>query len=55
VAAALLDIFDTYGDPLIVQNDQGKEFEGEVTKLLKIRKIKHIQSSPYHPQSQGKV
>lgn len=55
VAAALKDIFDTYGDPSIVQNDKGKEFEGEVAKFLKLRSIKHVKSSPYHPQSQGKV
>ena len=40
--------------PEIIQCDQGTEFKGQVTKLLRRRKVKVIRSSAYHPQSQGK-
>ena len=55
VLKQLKSVFDNYGYPLITQTDQGKEFEGSVRRFLLERGIKFIQSSPFHPQSQGKV
>ena len=51
----LKSIFDVYGYPTIVQHDRGHEFKGEVTKFLKSNGVEQIKSSPYHPQSNGKV
>lgn len=51
----LRNVFENFGYPHIVQCDQGHEFKGEVKVFLQKHGIKHITSSPYHPQSQGKV
>jgi len=48
-------IFAEFGKPKIIQHDRGREFDGEVKRLLKVLNIKNIKSRPYHPQSQGKV
>lgn len=48
-------IFSTYGFPYIIQHDKGSEFSGDVKLFLQAHKIKTIVSSPFHPQSQGKV
>jgi transposase InsO family protein len=48
-------IFSEFGKPKIIQHDCGKEFSGQVKRLLQKLKIKDIKSRPYHPQSQGKV
>ena len=48
-------IFEVFGCPAIVQCDNGGEFLGDFSKYLKENKISVIQSSPNHPQSQGKV
>lgn len=44
-----------HGRPKDLQHDQGCEFKGAVERLMASMKVKVIQSSPYHPQSQGKV
>lgn len=55
VAIALRDIFFDFGQPDIMQCDNGKEFQGNVKKFLEKKKINVIHGRPYHPQSQGKV
>ena len=55
IAKHLQEIYCEHGPPKMVQHDQGKEFRGEVQRLFKSLAIKDIQSSAYHPQSQGKV
>lgn len=55
ISAVFKRFFSDFGKPDIVQNDQGSEFKGDVARLLKQLSIKQIMSSPYHPQSQGKV
>jgi len=46
----------TYGTPPILQNDQGANFISEVFKnTCKILKIKKIQSTVFHPESQGSI
>ena len=55
IAGHLERVFQTYGQPKIVQHDQGKEFDGHVKELLEKYHVKQVRSAPYHPQSQGKV
>lgn len=55
IAKHLREIYCEHGPPKMVQHDRGKEFRGEVQRLFNSLKIKVIQSSAYHPQSQGKV
>ena len=55
IAKHLNEIYTEHGPPNILQHDQGKEFKGAVQKLMESYQVKVIQSSPYHPQSQGKV
>ncbi|CAC5397909.1 unnamed protein product [Mytilus coruscus] len=55
VAAKLREIYAEFGNPKILQSDQGSEFKGVVTRLCKDMNIKLIYSSSYHPQSQGKI
>ena len=55
VAKELKAIFDTFGNPKIVQNDRGTEFKQDVSRLLKVRDIRQIFSSPYLPESQRKL
>jgi len=43
-----------YGNPNIVQTDQGANFVSEVFQnTCKLLKIKKIQSTAFHPESQG--
>jgi len=45
-----------YGTPSIVQTDQGANFVSEVFKnTCKLLKIKKIQSTAFHPESQGSI
>lgn len=39
----------------MLQHDQGREFRGAVQRLMESMQVRIIESSPYHPQSQGKV
>lgn len=55
IAQHLADIYMEHGPPKVLQHDQGCEFKGAVKRLMESMKVKVIQSSPYHPQSQGKV
>lgn len=55
IAKHLHMIYNEHGTPKIVQHDQGREFRGAVEQLMHALKVKIIRSSPYHPQSQGKV
>ncbi|XP_078693322.1 uncharacterized protein LOC144923020 [Branchiostoma floridae x Branchiostoma belcheri] len=43
------------GTCTIVQSDNGTEFKDKVEELLKLQNTELIHSSPYHPESQGKV
>jgi transposase InsO family protein len=46
----------TYGTPQILQTDQGANFISEVFKnTCKILRIKKIQSTAFHPESQGSI
>ncbi len=55
ISRHLEDIYSEHGLPKGIQHDRGKEFKGAVKKLMDSLHVKRIQSSPYHPQSQGKV
>jgi transposase InsO family protein len=45
-----------YGAPSIVQTDQGANFVSEVFKnTCKLLRIKKIQSTAFHPESQGGI
>ncbi|GFR89592.1 YG31B [Elysia marginata] len=56
VAEALFDIFTRVGFPKEIQPDRGQQF---MSKLLQefnsLSNIKHIFSTPYHPQTNGVV
>lgn len=54
-AQQLVDIYHEHGPPRIVQSDNGKEFKGSVKTMLRMLKVKTVNSRPYRPQSQGKV
>ena len=46
----------TYGTPRIIQTDQGANFISEVFKnTCRILGIKKIQSTAFHPESQGSI
>ena len=55
VAGVLLQIFSDIGPPLRIQSDQGTEFKGVVHTLMTSLGVQILHSTPYHPQSQGKV
>ena len=55
VAAELKTIYMENGPPIVLQSDQGSEFKGAVKGLCRKLKVKMVHSSPYHPQSQGKI
>lgn len=46
--------FSTFGLPKIIQSDQGTNFTSKLFKqVVSELNIKHVKSSPYHPESQG--
>ena len=52
----LKDFLDKYGNPKIIQSDNGGEFTANIIKnLLKDRNIIFINSSAHHPQTNGVV
>ena len=54
VVKALTKFFSTFGLPKIIQSDQGTNFMSKVfAQVMKELKVKHVKSSPYHPESQG--
>jgi len=55
VALALSELYMEVGPPKVLQADNGGEFKKAVEKLCKTLAVKIVRSSPYHPQSQGKV
>ncbi|MES9879582.1 MAG: DDE-type integrase/transposase/recombinase, partial [Sedimenticola sp.] len=55
VRIQLQDIYNQTGTPSIIQCDNGGEFKGQVLTYCAKHRIKVINSSPYHPQSQGKI
>jgi transposase InsO family protein len=55
VAKYLKKIYIEHGQPRVLQSDRGGEFRKSVAKLMKSLKVKVIKSSPYRPQTQGKV
>lgn len=56
VAKALTTVFSRFGFPQEIQSDLGTDFTSELMKLfLDEFHIRHIKSSPLHPQSQGQI
>jgi len=54
VAEALCEVFSRTGIPLEMLTDQGSVFTGKLTsELCKLLRIKHLKTSPYHPQTDG--
>nr|XP_033958099.1 uncharacterized protein LOC117460658 [Pseudochaenichthys georgianus] len=54
ITKALLKFFSMFGLPKVVQTDQGTNFMSKVfARVLDTLGIKHVTSSPYHPESQG--
>ena len=51
----LKKIYMSEGHPIVIQTDRGMAFRGALDKYCSDTGIKRIVSSPYHPQSQGKV
>lgn len=50
----LLDVFSKFGVPRVIQSDQGSNFMGKLFRqAMEKLGVKHVYSSPYHPQSQG--
>ena len=56
VAEGLVELFCRHGLPRSILSDQGKQFKCALfEQLCEKLKVKKIQSSPYHPQSNGVV
>lgn len=54
VANQLLEFITIFGIPEAILSDQGSDFCSETIKELnRLLKIKHVFSSPYHPQTNG--
>jgi hypothetical protein len=52
----VVNIVLKYGTPRILQTDQGSNFIGEVFwNICNMLKIKKIQSTAFHPESQGSI
>ena len=51
----LQELYCEVGPPKVLQCDNGGEFKQAVEQLCRKLEVKIIRSSPYHPQSQGKV
>lgn len=54
-ASFINEIINEWGKPKTLQTDNGKEFQGDFTKLLSRLNIKHTHGRIYHPQSQGSI
>ncbi len=56
VVEGLVELFCRHGVPRQLLSDQGKQFKSALFKQLCSKlKIHKLQSSPYHPQSNGTV
>jgi len=56
VCRALAEIFCRTGFPREIQSDQGTEFLSKLTQgFLKEYGIKHVKSTPFHPETQGMI
>ncbi len=56
VVKALTQFISIFGIPKIIQSDNGTNFTSRMfAEVLKMLKVKHNQSSVYHPQSQGAI
>ena len=54
VIEAMMEIFSCYGVPKVLLTDQGSVFTSKLTKAMcRDFGIEKIQTSPYHPQSDG--
>jgi transposase InsO family protein len=51
VAAYLEEWIGQFGEPQILQSDNGSEFKKHVYRLLEKHQFHLINGSPYHPQS----
>jgi transposase InsO family protein len=50
-----LEIIARHGCPLVLISDNGREWDGEFSELIKACGIEHRRTSPYHPQANGLV
>ena len=55
VPKELRELYCEVGPPKVLQRVNGGEFKKAVEQLCRKLEVKIIRSSPYHPQSQGKV
>ncbi|GFO24933.1 Pol polyprotein [Plakobranchus ocellatus] len=56
VAEGLFSIFSRVGFPIEIQSDRGSQFMSELfAEFSKLAGIKHLFSTPYHPQTNGVV
>ena len=56
IATELVKLFSRVGLPEIVQSDQGQNFmSGLMSQLYTMLGVKHIKSSPYHPETNALV
>ena len=56
VVEALLEIFSRNGIPKVIISDQGTQLTGKIMKeLTTVYGISKVETSPYHPQSNGLV
>nr|XP_055062771.1 uncharacterized protein LOC129445823 [Misgurnus anguillicaudatus]XP_055062772.1 uncharacterized protein LOC129445823 [Misgurnus anguillicaudatus] len=56
VVKALTQFISIFGIPKIIQSDNGTNFTSRMfAEVLRVLKVKHNQSSVYHPQSQGVI
>ena len=54
IVKALSQFMSYFGIPKVIQSDQGSNFTSHLfSQVLKQLRVKHIQASAYHPQSQG--
>jgi transposase InsO family protein len=56
VEKEITNIFKIFGYPSILQSDNGGEFiEKHLRKTMESKGVKIVNSSPYHPQTNGRV
>ena len=56
VVKVLIEYFTRYGLPEVVQSDCGTNFTSKLFKdKMKELGVRHVTSSPYHPESQGAI